>query len=138
MQRATLLTIFLTGLIPVLGCSNSDRPTTVRVSGTITFNGSPPPAAGTIYFNQTNVAAGSAGRPGSGTFDESGKYEAGSFEENDGLMPGTYRVRIECLSQSSGYIDDPTESYVPKDFQARDLVVNAEKRSVVFDIDVTP
>ncbi len=83
------------GFLSLVGCSDG-RPTRIPVSGTITFDGGPPPKDGTIYFNPVEPAEGFPRRGAYAKFDGNGNYSASSFNEGDGLVPGSYKVKIEC------------------------------------------
>lgn len=128
----------LIGLIALLlaGCGGPSRPPTVKVTGKVTFKGGAPPAEGTIYFNPVSVAEGLPRRPGSGPFDAEGNFVVTSFEDGDGLVPGTYRVRVECWKSSSGYTNEREESYVPRTFEPPELVVDADEEMVEYSVDV--
>jgi hypothetical protein len=120
----------------VAGCG-PDRPEMVPVSGTVTVGGAPPPAEGAIYFAPITVAEGLPRRPGRAEFDKSGNYQATSFEDGDGLVPGTYRVRVECWKVAPT-MDKPGESYLTRDAVLPDLTVAADSGSISHDIDVPP
>src|SRR6056297_2940471 len=84
------LTLWLLG-----GCGNSNRPTTVPVRGMITVDGETPAYPGALFFAPLEVAEGYPKRGGRALFDTDGAFAATSFNEGDGLVPGTYRVRVE-------------------------------------------
>jgi hypothetical protein len=121
------------GALLVAGCG-PDRPDMVPVSGKVTFGGAAPPGEGAIYFAPIEVAEGAARRPGRAMFDTSGRYEVTSFEDADGLVPGTYRVRLECW-KTAPTMDKPGESYLPDDFSPANLVVSPDAGSITHDID---
>ena len=70
------LTVILSIAALLAGCG-PDRPPTVRVSGTITFDGPPPPAEGMVYFAAEEAAAGLPRRGGRGPFGEDGRFSGG-------------------------------------------------------------
>jgi hypothetical protein len=109
----------------------------VPVSGTVTVGGAAPPTGGAIYFAPLTVAEGLPRRPGRAEFDASGNYEVTSFEDSDGLVPGTYRVRVECWKVAPT-MDKPGESYLTEDAVLPELVVAADAGSISHDIDVPP
>ena len=51
---------------------------------------------GRLFFLPTEPSPGLPRRPGLAKFGVDGRFRAGSFAESDGLVPGTYAVRIEC------------------------------------------
>jgi hypothetical protein len=86
-------------LASAVGCGSSE-PGLVPVRGKVTLDGGPWPKEGTINFTPAGTAEGadpSKSRPGSAKFATDGSFTAGSFEEGDGLFPGTYKVALDCL-----------------------------------------
>ena len=125
----------LSTLIVLSGCCGPSRPTTIPVSGTITFAGGPPPAEGAIYFAPVSTAAGYDKRPGRARFDTSGKFSATSFADGDGLVPGTYKVTIECW-KTPPLMGSPGNNHVPANFTPPNLVVPTASGKLTHDIDV--
>ena len=82
--------------VSLMGCGgggdDSDRLETVPVSGTVTLDGSPF-GPGSIEF-VASVAENTPFRNGVGQVESDGDFEAGSYEEDDGLAPGEYQVRL--------------------------------------------
>ncbi len=128
----------LAALLALVGCGKSRDLPMVPVSGTITFAGGPPPKPGTITFSPISTEEGVPNRPGSANFAEDGSFEVTSFEEGDGLAPGTYSVNVTCWQQPPSD-DDPTSfrrfNLVPDDF-TYDVVVAADAGEVEVTIDV--
>lgn len=125
-------------LTALVGCGGSGGVPLVPVSGTITFAGGPPPKPGTIDFAPVSTEEGIPKRPGSAKFTEDGFFEAASFEEGDGLAPGTYAVKVTCWQQPPSE-DDPTSyarfNLVPDDF-TQEVIVAADADEVEVTIDV--
>ena len=107
-RHFTIAILFAT----LVGCGSSDRPKTVRVEGTVTLAGKTWPAAGRLYFTPTKPAAGYPRKPGSARFDTSGRFVAGSFADTDGLVPGTYGIRVECWKVPPKLGGPPAVSHV--------------------------
>jgi hypothetical protein len=82
---STLVTVGLA----LTGCSNSLRPPTYPVTGTVTFQGKP--VAGAVI---TFVPTGEEGEAASAISDSEGKYALTTWEAGDGARPGEYRVKI--------------------------------------------
>ena len=123
----------------LVGCEKKG-PLTVPVHGTVTFNGGPCPRDGRVIFAPVAAAEGMPLRPGSGGFDVDGKFEVMSFVPGDGLIPGTYRVRIQCWKQLPGDLK-PGVSYVPEDYEPEQLVIEASRREaieVAYDVPAKP
>ena len=128
---------FLAFCVILVGCEKKG-PVTVPVHGTLTFNGGPCPQSGTVHFAPLHAAEGLPLRPGSGDFDVDGTFEVTSFELGDGLVPGTYRVRIECWEQYPGDFR-PGVSYVPEKYEPEQLVIEDDTREAVeVSYDVPP
>ncbi|MBN1589914.1 MAG: hypothetical protein JW888_10400 [Pirellulales bacterium] len=105
-------------VIAIAGCDRSG-PELVPARGTITLNGGAWPARGVIYCNPIECPDGFPKRPCSGFFDAGGNLTFKTFEEGDGIIPGTYAVSVECwktepLSPSGR----PAESYVPRKYES--------------------
>jgi hypothetical protein len=111
--------------ISTLGCGSSGKGT-IPVTGKVTFAGGPPPAKGTITFMPTSGPEGLPKRPGTAVFDESGAFQTTSFKPNDGLIPGTYAVRIDCWKETPSTSDPEARerlNYVPKSYQPPEVTV---------------
>lgn len=114
----------------------------VEVSGTVTLDGGPMPAAGSILFTPLETTDGLPARPGVAEFDTSGRYRASTFGDAPGLIPGRYGVAVQCWkTPPSGDVGPPPESFLPEryaDPAASGLVleVPAERRSVDWDLDL--
>jgi hypothetical protein len=130
----------------LVGCSG--RPYgTVPVQGRITFHGKAPPARCEVYFVPASGDEGNQGpvppRPGVGYVASDGNFDVTSFRAGDGLLPGTYDVRIECWrstpqAEHGSPHDHPGVSFVPKDFSPPQLLVPSEgTRRVRYDVEVT-
>lgn len=118
------------------GCAKSDRPKTIPVTGLITKDGQPPEYLGALFFAPIEVEEGYPKRPGRALFEQGGEFAATSYVDGDGLVPGTYRVRVECWKKPPG-MGSAGVSYVPKGFEAPDLVVPLTERSVTYDLDLS-
>jgi hypothetical protein len=112
----------------------------VPVSGKVTFQGAPPPVAGTISFVPISVQEGLPHRPGTAQFSTDGTFRVTSFKPNDGLLPGKYGARIDCWKGNPATSSDPNAfeklNYVPKDFAPPPVVVDAKSGGVEVAIDV--
>jgi hypothetical protein len=109
----------------------------------VTFNGGPPPAAGTVCFSVIETFDGASARPAAAPFQVDGKYEVQAFQGRLGLAPGRYAVAVECSKppltiSDSGFIP---ESFVPKQFRnpatsGLVLEVPVGSRAITFDIPI--
>ncbi|TWU00269.1 hypothetical protein Pla108_12170 [Botrimarina colliarenosi] len=71
------------------------------------------------------------------TFQTDGEFAARTFEDGDGLLPGTYTVRIDCFSGPLGEGKSPRElSLVPSGWAPEKLSITGEERSVTVNFDV--
>jgi hypothetical protein len=131
-MHMALCTILFLGLS---GCG-PNRPATVPVSGKVTFDGKPPPAAGALYFRPKDLGDGKSKRPAPALFDTSGRYEVSAWEGTKGLVPGTYMVGVECWKSLPTMDGKPGVSYVAKDFKPPELVVKPDEDSISFDVNV--
>jgi hypothetical protein len=119
------------------GCGAEGLPI-VPVSGKVTYAGGPCPTEGTISFTPVNVEEGLPRRPGRASFKEDGVFEATSFREGDGLVPGTYTALISCW-MGQPISEDPTSferlNYVPKTYRP-EVVVKRDAGSVEVNFDI--
>lgn len=121
-----------------IGCSDRGFPMT-EVSGKVLFNGGPPPKAGRISFTLVR-GTGEEGvpyRPGSAPFGTDGSFAVTTFDDGDGLMPGTYDVRIICLSgDPSSFKNFADINFVPASWKPEQLVITGEEDAVTVEYDV--
>jgi hypothetical protein len=129
MLRASHCVLLLFAGLAFTGCWNN-LPKTIRVSGRVTFDGQPPPGAGTVYFLPIEAGEGFPSRPASGDFSTDGQFRAKTFEPGDGLMPGKYLMSIECWETPPNMTGAPVKSHVPKKYQS--------PQSSGFKLDITP
>jgi hypothetical protein len=118
-QRQTFYWLLATLACCASGCHDTGVPL-VKVTGRITFNNGDWPRPGVIYFAPLGMHDGIPQRPGSATFSTDGKFRAGTFTTSDGLIPGKYRINIECWEHppSMAYGAPVAKSCVPKEFQS--------------------
>ena len=113
----------------------------VPVQGKITFGGKAWPKEGMLYFLPVEAPAGVSKRPGAALFDREGNFRAGSFGKGDGLLPGRYKITVECWEVAPSMEGPPAKSYVPAKYQnaaTSDLeltaVAGAPQTGVVLDV----
>ena len=99
------------------GCGRSG-PETVPVVGKVTLDGGAWPTAGRLYFNPLETAEGLPRRPGTADFDTDGRFTVSSWEQGDGLVPGKYKVGVECWKVQPTMGGPPAVSYVAEPYQA--------------------
>jgi hypothetical protein len=78
------------------GCSNSSRPPTYPVTGTVTLQGKT--VAGAVI---TFVPTAEKGDAASAITDAEGKYALTTWEAGDGARPGEYRVKLSKQEQQT-------------------------------------
>lgn len=137
--RNTLVVLVL-AVVATTGCSDDKGLSMVPVSGTVTFDGQPCPAEGKVGFVPLKSAEGLPRRQGSGTFDLEGRYSVGSFKPGDGLIPGTYSVRVVCLSgpilDNMGDREIRALSYIAPGYEPPELVVKVGSDPIEFNLDL--
>jgi hypothetical protein len=124
-------------LAPLAGCGQ-EGPERVIVSGHITYGGGAWPKPGVIYFTPLGGPAGTTIHPGLGHFDTYGEYTAQTFATGDGLVPGKYRLHVECweVEPSPDPKHGPPKSYVPGKLTLAELDVPQGAGSMTADFDV--
>ena len=94
--RYSIAVVCGTLILALTGCGGPSHPATVSVRGRVTLDGGEWPAAGRLYFNTLEPAAGFPRRPGRAEFAANGRFTAWTWDPGDGLMPGRYKVGVEC------------------------------------------
>jgi hypothetical protein len=129
-------------LILVLPGCRRDGPEVVPVKGVVTFGGGSWAKPGTLYFTVESSPSGMPHRPAYGAFDTDGNITVTTFREGDGLIPGKYRIAVECwdIPPKMGS-PMPPKSYVPARFASptsSGLTVVAEsgQREVELNLDI--
>jgi hypothetical protein len=113
----------------------------VPVRGRVLYGGGQWPAGGTILFLPEEPMMGHTYHPGTATFGPDGRFVAGTFSAGDGLVPGTYVVRVECWKVPPTMGGPPPESYLPPAYlrgekSLPNLVVPADSHRVDVDYGV--
>lgn len=111
--------VVLVGCLITAGCDARSLPT-VPVKGKITYGGGDWPATGTLYFAPVTPAANMPRKPGIAEFAIDGTFSASTFSQDDGLVPGKYRINVECwLAPPAMDRRAPTaQSAVPNKYRA--------------------
>lgn len=88
----------------LIGCSggNDGRPKTVKVTGTVMYNGKVVEGATVSFHNPDSP------RVASGVTDSEGKFQLTTFNANDGAVPGECKVTITKVPAGSAPDGDPT------------------------------
>ena len=92
-------------------------PATVPVRGTITYGGGAWPKPGILYFTIVKPAEGFPGRTGTAPFDTQGRFVVKTWQNVEGLMPGTYHVGIDCWEVPPTMGGPPAVSCVPRKYR---------------------
>jgi hypothetical protein len=84
-------TLITFGLI--FGCGGSG-PSTIPVTGEVAYrDGASLPLGGRVVFVSVS-SGGEKGHTAKGQFSSDGKFQLTTFEENDGAVPGEYKVAV--------------------------------------------
>jgi hypothetical protein len=94
-------------LVGISGCRDSGL---VRVKGRVTYADGAPVPLGRVIIDAGGKPTGAWGR-----IKSDGRFTIGTLKENDGVAPGTYRVRIVDASTVSGP-DGPGKIFVAPKF----------------------
>lgn len=134
------VTLILCLSLLAAGCGKGGDAAVVPVSGKVTIAGAAPTKEGTITFTVVEPAEGYPRRPGTAKFAADGSYVATSYEEGDGLVPGTYNAVIKYYEQEPND-NDPTSyerlNLVPKDYLP-EVVVEKSAGSAEANFDIPP
>lgn len=127
-------TPFATALLCCLsmfcGCGDG-LPETIPVRGKVTFKGGAPPGPGTVFFAPLSGNTSGPLRPGSGDFSLDGVFSAATFQGRDGLLPGTYQVRVVCAQTPSPQQRGRSANNSIASFNVPNLTVEAKSPGVV-------
>ena len=111
------IAIPILALATMLGCGRStdtDRPRTVPVLGTVTHNGQPL-AGASVTFLRTDGQPSAVGRT-----DSNGRYSLTTFEPGDGAIPGEYGVQVVKYEEPDSPPEDgetpPLKSLIPEKY----------------------
>lgn len=91
----TVLSLICVVLLSTYGCGDG-HPKRSIVTGTVTYNGKPL-SIGSLVF----IPVG-GGPSAQGKIDRNGFYEMGTYEEDDGVIPGNYKIMITALTSPGG------------------------------------
>lgn len=93
MKRTTqfiAVIVFLSVLLPYVGCRGTRIPGLAKCEGTVLWNGNPVEGA-TVGFSPKDPA----GRSAFGVTDAAGKFKITTLDANDGIAPGEYLVSVK-------------------------------------------
>ena len=124
----------------IAGCGRRG-PEVVKVKGRVTFGGGAWPTEGTLYFTPVAPAAGMPARPAPAHFDVNGDFTVTSFDKGDGLVPGKYKVAVECWEVAPMMGGGPPKSYVAGRFQTAatsgiEVVIESGAGTAFVELDV--
>ncbi len=109
---ATWLSGLLVTLI-VAGCAgpagDPNRPKTVPVSGTVTYNGDPVEGATVTFMTDSAEGKGAVGRT-----DASGHFTLMTFEPGDGAVPGNYKVTVTKTKTEGTLSEEEANKYLER------------------------
>lgn len=119
---------FLCGIFLVIGlcgcgggADSADHPDTTPVSGVVLYNGAPLEGATITFHPQDSVS-------GKGAFarsDAEGKFVAGTFTSDDGMIPGSYSItvaKVEYVGGSQVSEEDPNYDPNAPEAEAKSLI----------------
>jgi len=121
-RRRTSSIVHLCLLILLAGCSDNGLEM-VRVGGQVTFEGRELPKYCKVYFHPIEVPAGLPKRPAASRLGEDGRLSVTSWKKGDGLVPGTYEVKIQYYDPKPGADLTSDDGWVGKSHQVENLVI---------------
>lgn len=94
-MRPWIYSIIVAGLATYAGCGGPEGvPGVVKVSGTVTLDGTPVEAA-TVSFRPEGDARAASGRT-----DANGRFQLTTLNPGDGALPGSYKVSISKVEDT--------------------------------------
>jgi hypothetical protein len=116
-RREAILSISLATCF--IGCTDGGRPLTVPIHGRVTLENADWPKAGTVYFLPIEPAPNLPRRAASATFGTDGRFSSPtSWTEGDGIVPGRYRVYVECWKVEPTRAGPPPVGYAAAKYQS--------------------
>ena len=97
MKSAKGFVLLVLALSLFAGCSSSDKPAMAKVTGTVRYNGKPMSLASVTFLPEKSGV-----RNATGSTDANGVYSMTTFETNDGVILGKYRVGIVAIELAPG------------------------------------
>ena len=117
--RVALLACLTALFIGCSGCGGGDRPKTVHIEGRVTLDGGDWPQAGELYFLPIAPEEGYPRRAATAKFGTDGVLSPPtSWEEGDGVVPGKYRLFVECWKVPPTRTGPPSVSFVADKYMA--------------------
>ncbi len=129
-MKIRIIIFYICLLLLIAGC-NKLKP----LGGKVTFSDGKPLTTGMVVFQTSTFEA-------RGALDKEGKYQVGSYNNGDGIPPGTYQVFISGASQlemgEKGMKDVPLidSKFTLPDESGLTFTVDGKNRT--FDIVVDP
>jgi len=105
--------VALVGLAIVVGCGgparDPNRPATVAVTGTVTYNGSPVEGATVTFVTDSKDGRGAVGKT-----DGSGRFSLTTFDAGDGAIPGSYKVGVAKVELVGVLSEEESNKYLER------------------------
>lgn len=129
--RSTLIAAVALFALSLVGCSRSPI---VPVSGKVIFADRDIPEVCRLTFVPTDSAPGV--RPGGATMEADGTYKLSPYKGVEGLLPGTYKVRLNYFDLKKNGNPDREGDWREKTFEGEDLVIEEGSSAITHDIEV--
>ncbi|TWT90261.1 hypothetical protein Mal64_06460 [Pseudobythopirellula maris] len=116
------------GVLAISGCGDG-RPTRAPVTGRVLIDGQPL-TVGTVKFVSSGV------RSSVGQLDGEGRFSLTCYEKNDGVIPGTHRVRIaakESIDENTVRWHAP-KMYADESTSGIEVVVDEPTQDLVIEL----
>jgi hypothetical protein len=99
--------------ICTLGCGDG-RPSRLPVSGKVLIDGAPATRGSLAFYPKTGQ-----GRPSSAAIKSDGSFSVFTFEEHDGIPPGTYEVTALAMETIGPEGEEKIRYHLPKKYGNR-------------------
>lgn len=134
MKMDSRAALFVIGFVVAFaGCTRSP---VIPVSGSVSFPERDMPEVCRLTFVPTSTDKGIKLRPNGAEMDDEGVYHMTEFKGVEGLMPGTYAIRVSYFDLKKNGNPDVDGDWKEHTFEAGEVVVEAGSRSVEHDIEV--
>ena len=133
LRPSSTITSALAALLLLAGCSESG-PKTIPVYGVVTFVRRDAPKTCRLFFKPVKVE--SLTRPAAAERAANGSYAARAFSTSKGILPGTYKIAVSYYDLVPGKNPDLESSWAETQFDAGELVVDANSKGIEHNIEI--
>jgi hypothetical protein len=123
------------GLVSCAACNRGGLEV-VPVEGSVVFEGRKQPAVCRLLFLPNEGGGAALHRPSMATMQSDGTFEVTPFQGTQGLVPGTYKVRVTYYDLKPGSDSNQETNWIRKEYAAPNLQIDSGSSSITHNITV--